>query len=128
MLQFMELQRVDVVVQSLSCVQFSGWTGTWQVTVPTRVRQLRSRNGFGEWQCDNDTGTWEDLELWSQLRDSFREMKHKLFGEYFSLGRDEVPEVGVRGQCQSAPLSSPPPASRRKKEKAATQYLIFRIN
>ena len=33
MLQFMELQRVDVVVQSLSCVQFSGWTGTWQVTV-----------------------------------------------------------------------------------------------
>ena len=32
-LQFMELRRVDVVVQSLSCVQFSGWTGTWQVTV-----------------------------------------------------------------------------------------------
>ena len=95
---------------------------------PARVRQLRSRNGFGEWQCDNDTGTWEDLELWSQLRDSFREMKHKLFGEYFSLGHDEVPEVGVRGQCRSAPLSVPPSASRKKKGKAATQCLIFRIN
>ena len=32
MLQFLGLQRVDVV-QSLSCVQFSGRTGTWQVTV-----------------------------------------------------------------------------------------------
>lgn len=95
---------------------------------PASIQQLWGRNGFGGRQCDNGTGIWEDLELWSWPCDGFREMKCKLFEEYFSIGHYEIPEVGARGQCWSAPLSSPPPASRKKKEKAAAQYLIFRIN
>lgn len=82
------------------------------------IQQLPSRNGFGECQCDNYTGFWEDLKLWSRLRDDFREIKCKLFGEYFSVGYYEIPEVGVCGHCLPAPLLSPPPASRKKKEKA----------
>lgn len=82
---------------------------------PASVQQLRSRSGFGERQCDNDTGIWEGRQLWSRLRDGFGEMKHKLVGEYFfSVGHCEIP--------------SPPPASRKKKENAAALYLIFRIN
>ena len=84
---------------------------------PARVRHLRSRNGFGEWQCDNDTGTWEDLELWSQLHDSFREMKRKLFGEYFSSDMMK----SQRWECMDSAslLPSPPlpqlPERRKKK-------------
>lgn len=53
----------------------------------------------------------------SQLRDSFREMKHKLFGEYFSLEHDEVPEVGVVDSAGLLPSPSLPQLTERRKKK-----------
>ena len=86
---------------------------------PASTRQLQSRNGFGECQCDNYTGTQEDLRLWFQQLGSYREIKCKLFREYFSLGHDEISEVGA----WTMP-ARPTPASFQKKEREMLQLTI----
>lgn len=74
---------------------------------------------FREMRSDFTTHTLLPQQALSWLCDGFREIKCKLFGEYFSPEHHEIPEVGVHGQCLPVPilsLTSPSQLPERTKD------------